>query len=144
MSLDQASIRLRYTNRLNEEACARSLLNCSSVLILHIGFAAATIALSILLWNSSLLFGLLFYPIALALVATRYRALSNILHECTHNIFASSYRANNFFSRVICIVLFYSLGGYREHHRTHHAFTGNYERDLEFGPIEDSIENDET
>jgi len=136
MSLDQAAIRRRYANRFKSEIQARSLLNCFAVLALHIGFAAVVIALSISAWYSNMILGALFFPIANILIATRYRALANILHECTHNCFAHNFAFNNFFARIICIPLFYSLRGYKEHHRTHHAFTGDYKRDLEFGPIE--------
>ena len=135
MSLDRLDIRRRYSARFKNEIQPRSLLNCLSVLGLHMGFAGAVIALSIAVWQINLLLGALFFPIAGILVATRYRALANILHECTHNCFAGNFAANNVFARLICILLFYSLRGYKEHHSTHHAFTGDYQRDLEFGPI---------
>lgn len=137
MIINQSEIQSQYSKRFKATVVQRSLVNCISVLALHICVAALFAFAFAVIYVENVLAGIILYPIFGIFIATRYRALANILHEATHNAFAPTYKANNIIARLICIVLFYSLKGYKEHHRTHHAFTGDYSKDKEFGPIED-------
>jgi len=136
MELDQKIIQQKYGKRFSHLSRKRSIANCFSIIFLHVGSAIIFTSSALYLWQFDKFYGAIASVFAFLFVGTRFRALANILHECTHNGFAPYYRLNSIFSHIICVVLFYSLDSYKKHHRTHHAFTGDYEKDLEFGPIQ--------
>lgn len=66
------------------------------------------------------------------LIATRYRAMNNIIHECTHYSFSSSRKFNLILGKVAAAVIFTSYTEYRTEHMSHHRSLGDYENDLDF------------
>ena len=70
-------------------------------------------------------------------IATRFRGLNNIIHECSHATFAIA-RAENARRGSICAAAILSCyQDYRDEHLTHHKHLGDYERDLDLQGIED-------
>ena len=66
------------------------------------------------------------------LIATRMRALGNIMHECTHSSYAPNKKGNLFFGNLIAILLFSSFSQYRKSHFLHHRYLGNKEKDDDY------------
>ena len=69
-------------------------------------------------------------------IGTRLRALNNIVHEASHASFVED-RPHNVLIGKTCSAL--TLGcflDYRDEHLSHHAYVGDYEKDLDFQGIE--------
>ncbi len=68
-------------------------------------------------------------------IGTRLRGLNNIVHECTHYSF-SDHREDNVRIGSLCAsVLTGCFHQYRDEHMSHHAYLGDYERDLDLQGI---------
>lgn len=65
-------------------------------------------------------------------IGTRWRALGNMMHECTHGIFVNNPVKNKFFGHLISAIEFSSFHDYMEQHLSHHGFLGDPERDLDY------------
>lgn len=57
-------------------------------------------------------------------IGTRLRALSNIIHECSHGIFVRSPKYNVIFGHALAAFDLTSFTEYTREHRTHHASVG--------------------
>lgn len=91
----------------------------------HVLIAPPTSAWSMLL----VLFLILF-------IGTRLRALNNIVHETSHASFVED-RPQNVLIGKLCSAL--TLGcflDYRDEHLSHHAYVGDYDKDLDFQGIQ--------
>lgn len=71
-------------------------------------------------------------PIILFFMATRYRGLNNIIHECTHFTFSEDKAQNFTLGSIAAALIFASYTTYRDEHLTHHAHLGDFEQDLDF------------
>jgi len=69
--------------------------------------------------------------LALTFIATRYRGLNNIVHECSHYSFTEDRNDNILFGSIAASVLLTSFSSYRAEHMTHHAHLGDYEKDMD-------------
>jgi len=64
-------------------------------------------------------------------LGTRLRALGNIMHECSHNIFAKKKSTNLFVGYFVALILFDCFDQYKKEHFAHHAFLGNSKKDVD-------------
>ena len=71
-----------------------------------------------------LVVGFIFWTGLLVSTGSRLRALGNIVHECSHNIFLKDPRANEFLGNILAVLLLQSFQKYRDDHRTHHKYLG--------------------
>ncbi|KMK64813.1 fatty acid desaturase [Puniceibacterium sp. IMCC21224] len=88
----------------------------------------------------SLTFGWATPVAALALmifVATRFRGLNNIIHECSHATFTRVRSHNTLIGKFCAVLLFSSFMDYRDEHLTHHAHLGDYDHDHDLQGIKD-------
>ncbi len=69
--------------------------------------------------------------VLLIFIATRFRGLNNIVHECSHYSFTENHKDNVIFGSIAAAVLLSSFSAYRAEHMTHHAHLGDYEKDLD-------------
>ncbi|MEY2988771.1 MAG: hypothetical protein RJB13_2292 [Pseudomonadota bacterium] len=75
---------------------------------------------------------IIFKATALVFIGTRWRALGNIIHECSHGIFVKSARHNEILGHLISSFEFTDFKIYCKQHQTHHVFLGDPEYDLDF------------
>lgn len=126
------AIRKEFAVRL--KAANRKSRRIEAVLIIATQIVSMIIAawLSILAFDASLYVGCIWYLVTAFFIGSRYRALSNIVHECTHFSFTYHKDWNNHVGRLLSIPLFYSFYNYRYVHLSHHRHTGDYDKDLDF------------
>jgi fatty acid desaturase len=65
-------------------------------------------------------------------VASLFKGLNNIVHECSHNAFAEDARFNRFLGTILCVLLLMDFQSYKREHTSHHRYLGDYDRDLDF------------
>ena len=70
-------------------------------------------------------------------MATRFRGINNIIHECSHASFTHSKKWNTIYGCVAAAILMKSSRTYRLEHRTHHAYLGQHEKDLDFNNLKE-------
>lgn len=70
-------------------------------------------------------------------VATRLRALNNIVHECSHMTFAQTRQANRMFGRLAASLILSCFEDYRQEHMTHHSHLGDYDKDKDLQGIKE-------
>lgn len=70
-------------------------------------------------------------------IGTRFRALNNIIHECSHATFSSTRTLDTKIGKLCAVFLFSSFSDYRDEHLSHHAHLGDYDRDLDLQGIKD-------
>lgn len=99
-------------------------------------FDFGTIALSIAVSHFLEIYGQtvwwLGYFIAVVVIGTRLRSFGNIVHECSHLGFVNDRIWNERIGRFLSVLLCYSYSSYKAGHKTHHQYTGDYDRDLDF------------
>ncbi len=74
----------------------------------------------------------LFRILAVIWIGTRMRALGNMMHECSHGIFADTSKGNARLGHLLAALDLASFSDYSHQHATHHAHLGDPERDLDF------------
>lgn len=102
------------------------------IIVGHVSTAIAVAFCSFQLFQFGLGLAIPGYILAMFLIGSRYRAIANIVHECTHYAFTIDRELNNKIGKVLSIPLFSSFEAYRHAHLTHHIHTGDYEKDLDF------------
>lgn len=120
------AVRLKAANRKNRR------IEAVLIITAQVGAMFIAAGISILAFNANFYLGCLTYILAVFFIGSRYRALSNIIHECTHFAFTYDRAWNNHVGRLLSIPMFYSFDSYREVHLSHHRHTGDYEKDLDF------------
>ncbi|WP_426749599.1 fatty acid desaturase [Myxococcus sp. Y35] len=78
--------------------------------------------------------GWLLYPVAAFLIATRFRAVGNMLHEACHGMLVRGKRNNRNLGHLLAVLDLTALAPYRRDHFTHHLHLGDAEKDLDFQP----------
>lgn len=68
---------------------------------------------------------------AMFFIGTRLRAINNIVHECSHSTFTQRREDNILFGRICSSLLLGTFTSYKEEHMSHHAYCGDYEKDLD-------------
>lgn len=69
---------------------------------------------------------------ALFFIGTRWRALGNIIHECSHGIFVKKASDNVKIGHLLASIELSDFDEYCQQHTTHHAHLGDPEFDLDF------------
>lgn len=101
-------------------------------LAFHIGLGVAAAVATHALMETSPVVGWCLYPLVAFFIATRFRAIGNMLHEASHGMFVRGKRANRFFGHVLAILDLTALEPYSREHFTHHKNLGHPEKDLDF------------
>lgn len=70
--------------------------------------------------------------VIICLLASRYRALNNIVHECCHYSFCTGRKYNIVLGKIAANFIFMSYADYKTEHMSHHRSLGDYESDLDF------------
>ncbi|MCC9621396.1 fatty acid desaturase [Thalassospira sp. MA62] len=135
MSKKVRHLRSTYARTVNGIADRNSPLKAFSIIALNLLIAVSIGVLSLWLWHIEPVSGVLVYVVAIVVIGTRYRAFANMVHECSHNGLTRGRHLNLLLGRLICIPLFFSMDAYKKAHNSHHLFTGDYERDLDFKGI---------
>lgn len=69
-------------------------------------------------------------------IGTRLRGINNIVHECCHFSFTDRRGDNIVFGRLCASLILGCFSAYRAQHMTHHAYLGDYEKDLDLQGIQ--------
>lgn len=69
-------------------------------------------------------------------IGTRLRALNNIVHEASHASFVEDRPQNVLIGKTCSALTLGCFLDYRDEHLSHHAYVGDYEKDLDFQGIE--------
>ena len=70
-------------------------------------------------------------------IGTRFRALNNIVHECSHSTFTVDRKDNVMIGSLCASMVLSCFQDYRDEHLTHHAHLGDYDHDLDLQGIRD-------
>jgi fatty acid desaturase len=96
----------------------------------HVGLAAGAALASRRLFDASIALGLVGLPLAWIVIGSRFRAIGNMMHECTHRTFLPGRRWNRAFGHFLGFFDFTDFAEYADEHATHHADVGG-EGDLD-------------
>ncbi len=103
-------------------------------LVLHAGLAVGAAALTAWVLRRDAVLGWVLYPVTAIFIATRLRALGNMLHEASHFALVGDRDANIKLGHLLAILDFSSYDLYTRDHITHHVHLGDPEKDLDFAP----------
>jgi fatty acid desaturase len=104
---------------------------CAAIIIAaHGGACLISLVASAAVFRLGTLVGLVVSAPLVLFVGTRFRALSNILHEANHRTLCRS-QWNDRFGHFVSIALFTNLKEYREEHSSHHQYLGT-DKDEDF------------
>jgi fatty acid desaturase len=98
----------------------------------HAGFAIAVALASHYMFLWSFIGGIGFYVVCLFLIGSRFRAVINMVHECSHGILVRSPRGNILFGHFLAFFDFTAFDDYTREHLTHHRFLGHPTKDLDY------------
>lgn len=94
-----------------------------------LGYLVAIAGLS---WAAQLAANVAVTVAAAVLLASCFKGLNNIVHECSHRSFCRSPRVNRILGSAVCVLLLTDFDSYLREHSSHHRYLGDYERDLDF------------
>lgn len=97
--------------------------------LILLGYLAAMVAL---IWAAQRVAHVAFTVAAALLLASCFKGLNNIVHECSHRSFCDSPRMNRILGSAVCVLLINDFESYLREHTSHHRYLGDYERDLDF------------
>ncbi|QRN95016.1 fatty acid desaturase [Archangium violaceum] len=130
-----ARLRARYAREVARmSGHAHSVAGGLGHMAFHIGLGVGAAFAAYALLETRPVVGWVLYPLVAFFIATRFRALGNMLHEACHGMFVRGKRANRFFGHVLSIIDLTALGPYTREHFTHHQHLGDPVRDLDFIP----------
>lgn len=107
-------------------------LGAALIIATHIALGAFAASLSYATFQTTAWISAPTYLAAAFFIGTRYRALSNIMHECSHYSLTVDREWNNRFGRLLSIPLLTSFDRFRSTHFSHHQHTGDSALDLDF------------
>ncbi|NOJ77757.1 fatty acid desaturase [Myxococcus xanthus] len=113
---------------------AHSVPGALAHLALHLGLAVAMAAAFELLLPHAPRAAWLVYPLLAFLIATRFRAVGNMLHEACHGMLVRGKRHNRNLGHLLAVLDLTALDPYRRDHFSHHLHLGDAEKDLDFQP----------
>ncbi len=109
---------------------AWSLVFCYVVTIIVAAMAGYFMLQAPLSWlDSIIIFALM------VLIATRFRGLNNIVHECSHSTFCDNRNQNVVIGKFCASLTLSSFMKYKRDHLTHHAHLGDHDLDRDFQNI---------
>lgn len=110
----------------------------ASLELLAIPLSGMTVALiSWWTFQLSMAAGLLLYPFVLVFIGTRFRAVNNFSHECLHRAACQSPFWNDILGELSAMFEFTHFRAIRREHLTHHAYLGDFDRDMDFSHLKD-------
>jgi fatty acid desaturase len=109
-----------------------SRLGASLIIATQIVWGVLAAALSVATFQATAWISIPAYIAAAFFIGTRFRALSNLMHECSHYALTTDREWNNILGRLLSIPLLSSFDHFRQTHFSHHQHTGDSELDLDF------------
>lgn len=125
-------LRRRFNRRFRTEFMKPTVAQGFGVLFLDFGTIILAILASEPLSTNGAIVDWSVYVVAIVVIGTRLRSFGNIVHECSHFGFMDNRDWNDFVGRLASTLLCYSYDCYCQGHMTHHAYTGDYEKDEDF------------
>lgn len=123
-------LRRRYGAAARElQGPRHGLVTGAAVIVQHVAAGAAPAVAIAWIWDHSPLAACALYPIAVAWIGSRLRALGNMVHECSHRTFVRGSKANHRIGQLLCFALFEDFAAYTAEHRSHHLYLGDPVRD---------------
>lgn len=107
-------------------------LGASLIIASQIAWGALAAAASLAAFQATAWVSVPAYIAAAFFIGTRFRALSNLMHECSHYALTTDREWNNTFGRLLSIPLLSSFDRFRHTHFSHHQHTGDSALDLDF------------
>ena len=130
-----ARLRATYAREVARMASpAHSTLTGVGHILFHLGLGVGAALGASALMRTWPVPGWALYPLVAFFIASRFRALGNMLHEACHGMFVRGKRANRVFGHVLAILDFTALEPYTREHFTHHQHLGDEHKDLDFIP----------
>lgn len=109
-----------------------------AIVALYVSQIIIAISLGYIIINSSISEVTVTITILLQLfVATRFRGINNIIHECSHSTFSEVRDENQTIGKVCAVLTMNCFKDYRDEHLTHHMHLGDYEKDRDFQGIKE-------
>jgi fatty acid desaturase len=136
MSFPSKQEYVAYSRRFNAIFKRSNVIESASIVVANLVAFCFLVVGSNWIFSFSLLLGILTLPVFFWMIAMRYRALVNIVHECAHGSFTSTKRGNIVFGELLSIFCWMRFRTYQSNHMTHHVYTGDVEKDLSFSNIE--------
>ena len=119
------------------------LLSASVILASHVVQILLSMYAGYLLISLNTALGYLGLFALTLFIGTRYRALNNIVHECSHFAFTENRKHNEFIGSLSAAFLLKSFSEYRREHMSHHSHLGDFEKDLDFKNISEFHADDQ-
>lgn len=122
----------QYAISLTKPFRTRSGCQTSIAIVSNYGIAIACIAISELSMETSYIapaWSKLVYLLAVCTIASRLRALENLVHEASHNNLFASPAVHQRLQLLYAFPVFRVVQDYRSSHMTHHKYLGDPERD---------------
>jgi fatty acid desaturase len=115
----------------------RSAAYASIILLAYVVQIVAAIIVGRLLMNTAPFVAFIGMILLMLFIGTRFRGVNNIVHECSHAAFTANRLHNETFGKLAAAIIMTSFEAYKIEHMTHHAHLGDYERDLDFGDLQE-------
>jgi fatty acid desaturase len=80
----------------------------------------------------SIVHSVMLYGITTLFIGSRFRALGNMLHECSHGTFVRGPKLNMILGHLLAFIDFTDFEVYRREHMSHHRHIGDPVLDLDF------------
>lgn len=128
---------LNMNEKIRALCVPQTSLKALGILLLNIGWML--LLLLLVEWIHNIFFSIL----CAWLFSSRLKCINNIIHECFHQSFTNNKKLNHFLGRVLCLIILTDYTSYKEEHRSHHEYLGDYKKDLDF-QARKSLKHDET
>jgi fatty acid desaturase len=109
-----------------------TLLGASLIISSQIAWGTLAAAASFAAFQTTAWISAPAYIAAAFFIGTRFRALSNLMHECSHYALTTDREWNNTLGKLLSIPLLTSFDRFRTTHFSHHQHTGDSALDLDF------------
>ena len=110
----------------------RTPLGASLIIAIQFAWGALAATASLAAFQATAWISVAAYIAAAFFIGTRFRALSNLMHECSHYALTTDRGWNNTLGRLLSIPLLTSFDRFRSTHFSHHQHTGDRALDLDF------------
>lgn len=122
----------KYFHQLQKILYRKSLTHAVIIALTHVmpPFFVAYIHYELL--QNYFMVGISVLPFVMIFIATRFRAINNMSHECIHYSFCSNRQQNEIFGEIFSILEFSKFKSIRHEHMAHHRYLGDFQKDLDF------------
>ena len=125
-------IRKTFRSDAMERHQKETLLGASLIIATQIAWGMLAAMASLAAFQVSAWISVPAYLAAAFFIGTRFRALSNLMHECSHYALTTDREWNNRLGRLLAIPLLTAFDRFRSTHFSHHQHTGDSALDLDF------------